>query len=442
MTTPYIYWLKESAVVQEYSVVGIIDGSGSMCEAWNDLCKAWNYFVTGFKSVYCIQYDDTAILQESPQLTTQKGEGTNIELGFKELIKLIKSGNLLQNILIVFVTDGIGEHDGINEYFQEMSKEFEQLHSQGYQFKFHTLALGNDFSHSVAAELKMIIHNSGILSSQIDLIQNTKIDFTKVLQDIKDEIFYQMIRVDPQCQLTTFTGPVHRVTPNQVLFTTSNSIRVGGKQINLDKEGITPEALDRFIRQIMSKLMEFNSAGKDVKQESIQALQIIEKLKSRVTFKDEDDDIKKFIDQNIQKIEEFASGNLNLNQFEPLKAAQFMHDVQDLIIRDKKKMQRIKRKSAVHAQLTMHPQQPKQQVKDYYKELALKRLEQYEKQLNNQELFEDLKEFAKQNKVKTLDQIVYLTKTHDFQLKNIKEFIQTDEDTAIDMIDLFLISLD
>ncbi|CAD8120480.1 unnamed protein product [Paramecium sonneborni] len=442
MATPQIYWLKESTVVQEYSVVGIIDGSGSMVEAWNDLCKAWNYFITGFKSVYCIQFDDSAILQESPQLTSQKGEGTSIELGFRELMKLIKSGNLLQNILIIFVTDGIGEKDGINQYFQELNKEFEQLHSQGYQFKFHTLAFGEDFSHTVAAELKMIIHNAGILSSQIDLISNTKVDFTKVLQDIKDEVFYQMIRVDPQCQLTTFTNPVHRVTPNQVVYTTSSSIRVGGKQINLDKEGVSLEALDRFIRQIMSKLMEYNSVGKNVKQEAIQALQVIEKLKSRVVVKEDDEEVQKFIDQNIQKIEEFASGNLNLKEFEPVKAAQFMHDVQDLIIRDKKKMQRIKRKSAVHAQLTMHPQQPKQQVKDYYKELALKRLEQYEKQLSNQELFEDLKEFAKQNKVKTLDQIVYLTKTHDFQLKNIKEFIQNDEDTAIDMIDLFLISLD
>lgn len=40
-------------------------------------------------------------------------------------MKLIKTGNLLQNILVIFVTDGIGEHDGITEYFEEMKKEFD-----------------------------------------------------------------------------------------------------------------------------------------------------------------------------------------------------------------------------------------------------------------------------------------------------------------------------
>lgn len=61
---------------------------------------------------------------------------------------MIKSEKLSNNnILIVFVTDGVGENDGIKNYITELNDEFKQLHSQGYQFKFHTLALGNDFSH-------------------------------------------------------------------------------------------------------------------------------------------------------------------------------------------------------------------------------------------------------------------------------------------------------
>lgn len=121
MTTPYLYLIKESAVVAEYSVIGIIDGSGSMSEVWPDLCKAWNYFISGLKSVYCIQFDDTATLQESPELTTQKGEDTNIEHGFRELMKLIEQEeSLSKNILIVFVTDGVGEDDGIKTYITEL----------------------------------------------------------------------------------------------------------------------------------------------------------------------------------------------------------------------------------------------------------------------------------------------------------------------------------
>jgi hypothetical protein len=40
-------------------------------------------------------------------------------------MKLIDEGQLLNNILIVFVTDGVGEDDGIKTYITELSSKFE-----------------------------------------------------------------------------------------------------------------------------------------------------------------------------------------------------------------------------------------------------------------------------------------------------------------------------
>lgn len=51
----FIYTLKETPLVKnEVSVIGVIDGSGSMTAHWDDLCKAWNYFISESKSSFCI----------------------------------------------------------------------------------------------------------------------------------------------------------------------------------------------------------------------------------------------------------------------------------------------------------------------------------------------------------------------------------------------------
>lgn len=50
----YLHFVKSPPASSDFSIVGIIDGSGSMGEIWPDLCKAWNYFITGAKSAYCI----------------------------------------------------------------------------------------------------------------------------------------------------------------------------------------------------------------------------------------------------------------------------------------------------------------------------------------------------------------------------------------------------
>lgn len=48
------------------------------------------------------------------------GENTNISQGFFELIKLIKSGKLKKNVIIVFITDGVGD-DKVEDYIDKLA---------------------------------------------------------------------------------------------------------------------------------------------------------------------------------------------------------------------------------------------------------------------------------------------------------------------------------
>lgn len=41
----YLYTIVDQKPDNNFSVVGVIDGSGSMSECWEDLCKAWNNFI-------------------------------------------------------------------------------------------------------------------------------------------------------------------------------------------------------------------------------------------------------------------------------------------------------------------------------------------------------------------------------------------------------------
>lgn len=127
----FLYLVKNEEIQKDVSLVGVIDGSGSMSECWDDLCIAWNSYILKYDNVHTIQFDDSANLQEDPKLTEQKGNDTNIELGMRELVNLVKSGNLRKNVMIVFITDGVGE-DRIETYKDELREQFAKFHSEGY----------------------------------------------------------------------------------------------------------------------------------------------------------------------------------------------------------------------------------------------------------------------------------------------------------------------
>lgn len=79
--------------------------------------------------------------------------------------KLIKSGKVSKDVAIVFITDGVGKEDKVENFIDELKVDFEKFGKDGYQFKFWTLAVGEEFSHSIVAELKNCIHNSNVISS-------------------------------------------------------------------------------------------------------------------------------------------------------------------------------------------------------------------------------------------------------------------------------------
>ncbi|CAD8119244.1 unnamed protein product [Paramecium sonneborni] len=89
-------------------------------------------------------------------------------------------------------------------------------------------------------------------------------------------------------------------------------------------------------------------------------------------------------------------------------------------------MESIMRKSAVHKQLIV--------IYQFFKIVISQRLQlrfDFKKVIKQLSLFENLKELKESafyNKIKTLDYIVHLTKTHNLHLKIIKEFIQSDQE--------------
>ncbi|CAK68141.1 unnamed protein product (macronuclear) [Paramecium tetraurelia] len=327
----YLYTIVDQKPDDNFSVVGVIDGSGSMSECWEDLCKAWNHFLLDIQSSYCIQFDDTAILQQNPKLNQQKGEGTNISLGFHELIKLVKSEKLKKNVIVIFITDGVGE-DKLEDYIDDLAENFSLFHEQEYQFKFFTLAIGETFSHTIVAELKNRIHNSTLISSQMEYIQDSKVDFANKLQQIKEEIFYKLVRVEPPVSLVPYGKKLRRLAPNQTIFSETPIIKVNGEEINLKQYQISYHDLYQFVNQVFLKLMEDSTRGlKTIKEEATKQLQIINSLIKRVA-QEEGNDYKQDIDETIQKIKAFSLGQQQLKLLSAKDAAQSITKLQSAIL--------------------------------------------------------------------------------------------------------------
>lgn len=74
--------------------------------------------------------------------------------------------------------------------------------------------------------------------------------------------------------------------------------------------------------------------------------------------------------------------------------------------------------------------------------MAENRLKEYQDEIKDNNLFSIIQSFIADNLGKTLEQILHLTKTYDFPYAEIKEFIQKDEDAALDIMDLYIIILD
>ncbi|CAD8123635.1 unnamed protein product [Paramecium sonneborni] len=377
----YLYSIVDQKPEHDFSVVGVIDGSGSMSECWSDLCKAWNNFIYDIQSSFCIQFDDAAELQLNPKLDHQKGEGTNISLGFQELIKLVKSGRLKKNVIVVFITDGVGD-DKLDNYINNLAENFTIFHEQEYQFKFFTLAIGDTFSHTIVAELKNRIHNSTLISSQMEYIQNSRVDFQNKLQQIKEEIFYRLVRIEPAVQLVPFGKKMTKLAPNQTIFSENPIIKINGEEINLKQYSISNHDLFQFVNQIFLKLMEDSTRGlKSVQDEANKQLQIINTLMQRVSQEDQND-YKQDIQETITKIKAFAQGQQLLKLLSAKDAAESITKLQAAILaKNTRRQDNYEQKKVTNEKL----------------EKAKQRLNSMKKSVKIKTIFSQIEQFFKEN---------------------------------------------
>lgn len=52
-------------------------------------------------------------------------------MGFQELINLVKSEKLKKNVIVIFITDGVGE-DKLEDYIDNLAENFSLFHEQEY----------------------------------------------------------------------------------------------------------------------------------------------------------------------------------------------------------------------------------------------------------------------------------------------------------------------
>ncbi|CAD8113308.1 unnamed protein product [Paramecium sonneborni] len=304
-----------------------------------------------------------------------------ISKGFLELIELVKSKRIKKNVIVIFITDGVGD-DKLEDYIENLAEEFSQFHQQEYQFKFFTIAVGTSFSHIIVAELKNRIHNSTLISSQMELIQDSKVDFEKILEEIKAELFYPLIKVEPSVSLVPQGKKLNTIAPNQTFISEHPMVNLNGKKINLKEMPVSNNDVCQVVNQIFLKLLQDNIRGlSSVKDEATKQIQIISELMEKVPQQDRIG-LMSDIQETMTKIQDLASEKQQLKLLSAQQAAKSIADLQ------KKSIEKSIQKQQIDQQ---------QKINQENLQKAKKKLGSLKKSVKIKTIFTQIEQFFKDN---------------------------------------------
>ena len=144
------------------TIIGVIDGSGSMTCAWPRICIAWNNIVDKLNNtdIHTIVFSNSAKRIGTNKITEKDcNGGTNIMSGINEAIKIIKEefSNDKKNFTIIFVSDG---EDNCKDLIKPKIKDLENV-SETYNVTVNLICvgIGKSFPTFVAMDLRMKLHS-------------------------------------------------------------------------------------------------------------------------------------------------------------------------------------------------------------------------------------------------------------------------------------------